>query len=142
MRGRWGVFIVITSLVSGLLVAVVSPPGWAASKPDPASLAGPPAGVAVAQGLVAGSGGRAIGGANVVLYAWPVSKVLSGLRPGQRVPVTRVGSAVTSASGSYVIRMRSLAALQPSAQRNGVVNLEVMAFTRGQHPPRRGTRSC
>lgn len=132
MRGRWGVFIGITSLVSGVLVAVVSPPGWATSKPEPASHAGPPPGVAVAQGRVADPGGRAIEDASVVLYAWPGSKVLSRLHPGQRVPVTRVGSAVTSASGSYVIRMGSLAALRPSVQRNGVVNLEVMAFAHGR----------
>ena len=94
------------------------------------SYSGPLAGSLAAKGRLVSPNGRAIEGAKVVLYAWPVTSVVSKIRHGQRVPLKIVGSAITSASGRYAIRVTSPAALSSSAERDGIVNLEIITTTR------------
>ncbi|MHB1432266.1 MAG: hypothetical protein ACYCVZ_09165 [Streptosporangiaceae bacterium] len=49
------------------------------------------------------------------------------LKPGDRVPMQIMGSATSSANGSYEIRLTSPLPLPASASSGGVVNLEVVA---------------
>ena len=80
----------------------------------------PPPGQFVVQGRVTGSEGKPVSGIEVWLNAWPRATVASGGR-GQ---VTVVGSATTSATGSYAFRIRSLSALAPDVI-NGRVRFSV-----------------
>jgi hypothetical protein len=73
--------------------------------------------------------GSSTGGRLVKLLVWPRAKVVAALRPGDRVPLQVAGSAITSPSGRYSIRVTSPAALESSAD-HGIVNLEVMTVTR------------
>jgi hypothetical protein len=131
MRGGLISLIRIIGLASALALALAPVPAAAAvSHPPRVSYSGPLAGSLAAQGRLVSPNGRVIGGARVVLYAWPVTSVVSEIRPGQRVPLKIVGSAVTSASGRYAIRVTSPAALLSSAERDGTVNLEIITTTR------------
>jgi hypothetical protein len=125
MRRLSGLF-AVTGLVSASLLAP-SIASAAASHGALALPAGALAGDTVAQGHLIGANGRAVSGALVVVDAWPDASVLSKLRPGQRVPVKQVGSAVTTASGQYTIAIQSLASLRSAAAADGTVNLEVMS---------------
>lgn len=107
-----------------LAIAATAVPGHAASRVTSPSV---PAGTMVVQGSVAGASGHAAAGARVVLYAWPNSSVLKGMRVGQRVPVVTVGSAVTNASGHYSITYSSLAALKSLESSTGVVNFQAVS---------------
>jgi hypothetical protein len=84
-------------------------------------LSSPPAGQLVVQGRVTGTGGKPVNGIKVWLNAWPQATVASG-GMGQ---VTVVGSATTSATGRYALRVPSLSPLAPDAI-NGVVKFSVM----------------
>ena len=130
MRGRLSSLVGIASLTSVVTLALV--PGFASasvSRPVQGPNSELLAGSIAAQGQLAGVSGPAVGGVRVVLYAWPVTSVVSKVRPGQPVPLKVVGSAVTSASGHYAIRVTSPAALLSSAELDGTVNLEIMAST-------------
>ncbi len=61
----------------------------------------------------------------MTLIAWPRQRVIAAVKPGQVVPTRRVGSAVTSASGRYTIRVARPGGLATLANR-GTVNLEVI----------------
>jgi hypothetical protein len=52
-----------------------------------------------------GVAGHPVAGQRVILYTWPNQHVTAALKPGQQVPLTRLGSAVTSGSGQYAIRV-------------------------------------
>lgn len=125
MRSRLAVLITATGVISALMVASISVPGWAVASRTMPALRNEPA----ARGIVTDSKGNPLSGVRVILYAWPDSKVLSKLRPGDRVPVKRAGSAVTTASGRYAIRVTAPNALRAVAAPNGAVNLEVIAAT-------------
>jgi hypothetical protein len=94
-----------------------------------ALLTGPapqPAGQLVA-GRVTGPGGRPVSGIKVWLNAWPNAAVVKALsRDGRPVPVTVTGSATTSATGKYAIRVLAPAALAPNAT-NGIIKFQVMS---------------
>jgi hypothetical protein len=90
-----------------------------------------PAGQVVVTGQVTGTGGRPASGIKVWLNAWPTSAAVTSLGAGgQPVPVTVLGSAVTSATGAYAIRLRSPAALAPGSAANGVVRFQLMTGDR------------
>jgi hypothetical protein len=80
-----------------------------------------PAGLLVVQGRVTGTGGKPVSGIKVRLNAWPTRTVASG-GAGQ---VTVVGSATTSATGEYALKVPSLSALALDAV-NGIVKFNVM----------------
>jgi hypothetical protein len=84
-------------------------------------LSSPSAGPLVVQGRVTGTGGKPVSGIKVWLNAWPTGSVASG-GTGQ---VTVVGSATTSATGGYALRVPSLSALAPDAI-NGIVKFNLM----------------
>ena len=112
----------------GLIIASVIPVlGLVSVTPSAMAATSPPAvgGALVVQGTVLGTAGQAVAGQQVNLIAWPQQQVTAALQPGQAVPTTLVGSAVTSASGSYAIRVASPGGLAASAT-DGIVNLEVI----------------
>jgi hypothetical protein len=83
-------------------------------------------GQVIVRGDVVGSSGRGLAGARVELYAWPGS--WPGKQPvhrGERVPMRYIGQAFSTASGQYAVRITHPAALEASAQRGGVVNLQI-----------------
>jgi hypothetical protein len=80
--------------------------------------------VVVGRVLVSGHGAR---GAQVTLYAEPDQAVMASLTPGERVPQTVVGSAVSSDSGSYSISTTDWAGLRRSPT-YGNINIEVIAI--------------
>jgi hypothetical protein len=82
-----------------------------------------------AVGRVLGTSGAPVAGARVWLYAWPVTSVLTKVAAGKPVPLRLVGSAVSSPSGYYTVRVSSVAGLRASAGPGGVVNLELVAHT-------------
>lgn len=88
-------------------------------------LSSPPAGQLVVRGRVTGTDGKPVSGIKVWLNAWPRATVASGGH-GQ---VTVVGSATTSATGSYALAVPSLSALAPDAI-NGSVTFSVMTGNR------------
>jgi hypothetical protein len=92
-------------------------------------LSGPapqPAGQLVA-GQVTGAGGQPVSGIKVWLNAWPDAAVVKALtRGGAPVPVTVAGSATTSATGTYAIRILAPAMLAPDAA-NGIIKFSLMA---------------
>jgi len=110
---------IIAPVILVLSLVSVTPPAMAATSP-PAS-----GGALVVQGTVLGTAGQAVAGQQVKLVAWPQQPVTAALQPGQAVPTTLVGSAITSASGSYIIQVASAGQLAASAT-DGTVNLEVI----------------
>jgi hypothetical protein len=91
-----------------------------------AGLASAPAGEFVVRGRVTGTEGQPVSGIKVWLNAWPTAAVLRELTgQHQPVPVTVLGSAITSPTGSYVLRITPSAALAADAT-NGVVTFAVM----------------
>jgi hypothetical protein len=76
-----------------------------------------------------GVAGHPVAGQRVILYAWPNQHVTAALKPGQQVPLTRLGSAVTSGSGQYAIRVSDPGSLKASLN-NGMVNMEVISTGR------------
>jgi hypothetical protein len=72
--------------------------------------------------------GRPVAGAKVTLYAWRRQSVMARLRIGQTRHLTVVGSAVSSRSGRYSVKVTNWAGLSASASQ-GVVNLEITART-------------
>jgi hypothetical protein len=111
--------LIIASVIMVLGLVSVTPSAMAATS-APAS-----GGALVVQGAVLGTAGQAVVGQQVNLIAWPQQQVTAALQPGQAVPTTLVGSAVTSASGSYAIPVASAGGLAASAD-DGTVNLEVI----------------
>jgi hypothetical protein len=79
-------------------------------------------------GQVVGPNGKAVGGEGLYLVAWPPSSVVSTLRPGQQVPWLVLGSAVTTASGSYSIGGVAMSGIGPMIE-NGFVNLELLTVS-------------
>jgi len=79
----------------------------------------------VVQGTVLGAAGQVVAGQQVNLIAWPQQQMTAALQPGQAVPATPLGSAITSASGSYHIQVADAGELAASAT-SGTVNLEVI----------------
>ena len=111
--------LIIASVIPVLWLVSVTPSAMAASSPPAAD------GALAVQGTVLGAAGQAVGGQQVDLIAWPQQQVTAALQPGQAVPTTLVGSAVTSASGSYAIQVASAGGLAASAT-DGTVKLEVI----------------
>jgi hypothetical protein len=102
--------------------------GLAAASALPASARGnQQSGPVVATGTVTDAKGHAVAGAAVSLYSWPPASALKSLRLGQTVPTRLVGSAQTTASGAYVIKMTHPAAAEAEAAPGGIVNLELDA---------------
>jgi hypothetical protein len=83
-------------------------------------LSSQPAGQLVVQGRVIGTDGKPVSGIKVWLNVWPAATVALG---GGRVTV--VGSAVTSATGRYALRVSSLSALAPDVT-NGILKFNLM----------------
>ncbi len=108
-RPAFGIVIVTIVLIAA---------GFAVAVP---LLSSPPAGPLVVQGRVTGVGGKPVSGIKVWLNALPPATLARG---GQG-PVTVVGSATTSATGRYALRVPSLSALAPDAI-NGIVKFSVM----------------
>jgi hypothetical protein len=82
-------------------------------------------------GQVTDVAGHAVPRARVYLYAWPASwPGRRPVHPGEHVPLQLVGSAVSTSSGHYAVRIAYKAAVVSSAARDGTVNLEVFAGTR------------
>lgn len=81
-----------------------------------ATQAVPTAGQPLVRGRVTSAGGQPAAGVKVWLNALPAGTLPRELQRGHRlVPVTVVGSAITTAKGSYAIRITSPAALAPKA---------------------------
>ncbi len=105
-------------ILGSLIAAVVLIAGLAVAVP---LLSSPPAGQLLVQGRVTGTDGKPVSGIKVWLNAWPKATVASG-GTGQ---VAVVRSAITSATGSYALRVPSLSALASDAI-NGIVKFSVM----------------
>ena len=89
-----------------------------------------PASQVVVTGTVTDTGGQPARGIKVWLNAWPTPAAVRSLdQNGQPVGATVLGSAVTSATGAYAIRLGSLAPLAPDAV-NGVVRFQLMTGDR------------
>jgi hypothetical protein len=73
--------------------------------------------------------GHGVKGAHITLYAWPKNSLLANMKDGQHVALITAGTAVSSSSGAYSVAVSasSLAAVEPTADPHGIVNLEVMA---------------
>lgn len=67
-------------------------------------------------------------GVTVDLYAWPLSKVLDGMKAGQKVPTTLLATATANASGRYALAVAP-GELKPYANSGGYANMEVQAGT-------------
>lgn len=117
----------IAVVASGAVLA-----GCAGSGPASLSSSRPAGcGEVAACGQVTGVAGHAIAGARVYLFAWPASWPGGhAVYPGELVPLRLVGSAVSTSSGHYAVRIAHRAALSSSAARDGIVNLEVFTGTR------------
>ena len=97
-RPKWRGSAALASIavVSGAVLA-----GCGASRPASA-IRGHPA----ACGQVTDVAGQAVAGARVYLYAWPASwPGRRAVYPGERVPLQPVGSAVSTSSGHYAVRI-------------------------------------
>jgi hypothetical protein len=106
-------------LVAAVLVATML------TRPSPQ-----PGAQVVVTGTVTGAGGQPVRGIKVWLNAWPTPTTVRSLeQSGQPVWVRVLGSAVTSATGTYMVRLRSLAPLAPEAA-NGVVRFQLMTGDR------------
>jgi hypothetical protein len=107
------------------LAALGSSLALAASLVLPASAATGTAssGQLVATGTVTGTGGRAVPGAKVSLYAWPSSAVLEQLRPGQAVPRSLIATTTADSSGNFSLRVQETT-LPSVAVAGGYANLE------------------
>jgi hypothetical protein len=89
----------------------------------------PPAGQWVA-GQVTGPDGQPVSGIKVWLNAWPDAAVVRALtKQGAPVPVTVAGSATTSATGKYAIRIPAPNMLARNAT-NGLIRFSVMTGDR------------
>jgi hypothetical protein len=112
-RSILGAVIAAIVLIAGLALAL-----RASDSPQPASR------VAV-EGRVTGTDGKPVSGITVWLNAWPRSAEAQALQASSRpVPVTVVNSVITSATGSYAIRVSSPATLPEVAR--GVIKFSVM----------------
>ena len=87
-------------------------------------------GLAVATGTVTSASGKAMPGETVDLYAWPSDAVLNALKPGNLVPTTQLGTATTSGSGEYILRV-PVARLNAAAVEAGYANLEIFSAVGG-----------
>ncbi len=86
----------------------------------------PTAGQPLVRGRVTSADGQPAAGVKVWLNALPAGTLPRELRSSHRgVPVTVVGSAITTAKGSYAIRITSPAALAPNAT-DGEVHFMLM----------------
>jgi hypothetical protein len=113
MMGRtFSVSLVIAGLVSAALVV-------------PAQVASAAPAGTVVTGEVA-AGGHPVSGAKVTLYAWPRQAVVAALKPGDRVPLRAIGSALSSNTGRYSISVSNWKGVRASAD-HGIVNLEALA---------------
>ena len=106
------------SVPGSVIAALVLTAGLAAAL----RLSPPPAGQLVVQGRVTGAGGEPVRGIKVWLNAWPHATVAAG----GMGPVTVIGSAITSATGRYTLRVPSMPVVEPDAI-NGVVRFSLMA---------------
>jgi hypothetical protein len=114
-----GAVLAAVVVVAAVLVTTVL------TRPSP-----PPIAQVVVTGRVTGAGGQPVRGIKVWLNAWPTPTAVRSLeRSGLPIGVTVLGSAVSSADGAYVIRLRSLAPLAPDAA-NGVVRFLLMTGDR------------
>jgi hypothetical protein len=107
--------IVLGSVIAAIVLIAV---GLAVAVP---LLSSPSAGSQVVRGRFTGADGKPVSGIKVWLNAWPSATGASG----GVGPVTVVGSATTSATGRYALRVLSLSALAPDAI-NGMVKFSVM----------------
>jgi hypothetical protein len=117
VRGRILLALGLAALLGGAAVIAVR----ATSSHGPA--------VAPARPVVVGRvllNGHGVPGAHVTLYALPNQAVMASLKPGEKVPVIVVGSAVSSGSGSYSISTANWAGLRGAAT-NGKINFQVIA---------------
>jgi hypothetical protein len=119
VRGRILLALGLAALLGGASFLAVR----ATSSQRPAVAAGRP--VVVGRVLLNGHG---VPGAEVTLYAQPNQTVMASLKPGDRVPQIVVGSAVSSASGSYSISPTDWVGLRRSAT-YGNINFEVIAIS-------------
>lgn len=88
--------------------------------------ASPAVGQLVVRGHVTGSDGRPVSGLKVWLNAWPATATYKQLEPaGPQTPVTPVAWAITSATGSYALRVPAGLTLASQAS-GGVVKLGLM----------------
>jgi len=124
-NGRRLTLILTSSLALAAAAAIVPSVASAAAATPPRLAPG-----TVVTGSVTG-GGHALAGAKVTLYAWPSQAVTAAVKIGAQVPLTVLGSATSSSSGSYSIAPTNLASLRASADPNGIVNLEVLAVYHG-----------
>ncbi len=85
---------------------------------------------AVAGGTVTGAGGVAMAGVAVDLYAWPSDAVLQAMKPGALAQTTLLGTATTSGTGKYMLRVPA-AKLKAAAVESGYANLEVFSAVGG-----------
>ncbi|MDM7853663.1 hypothetical protein [Cellulomonas alba] len=94
------------------------------------SLAGAAAPVAFT-GAVKDPSGRAVPDATITLVAWPTDAELAKLRPGDPVPMTRIGITSADASGKYALSLDSAAVKQWLAARptSAEINVELAATT-------------
>jgi len=124
MRGRMCLSLMLSVLLTGALA--VSAQASVGHRPAAGS-------TSAARTVVTGRvkvGDKAASGAKVTLYAWPPQPAEAALKVGQTVPLTVVGSATASHSGSYSITPDNWTGLRADAY-HGIVNLQVQAVYQG-----------
>ena len=102
-----------------------TPSDWLADIPLSSELSTP----TVASGDLAAAGRPAEAGLPVVLYGWPSAAVLESMEEGDTIKLTPVGKALTDDSGHFDLRIEDPAETARLAGPDGLVNLEVQAFS-------------
>jgi hypothetical protein len=83
----------------------------------------------LASGTVLSSANAVVPHATVILYAWPSQRVNANIKINQQVPMKVVGTTVTAASGSFSVKIHSLAALTSSVSPGGDINLMIAVIS-------------
>lgn len=82
--------------------------------------------VAVAGGTLTGTGGVAMPGVTVDLYAWPSDAAVRALKVGQLVPTTLLATAATNSAGKFMLRVPAVQ-FRAAAVESGYANLEIVS---------------
>jgi hypothetical protein len=118
-RGLLGVTLTVGVCASGVAI-----PQGASAKSTPSESA-----ALVAEGTLEGNDGRKLGKHDVILYAWPSGDAVAQQQVGDTMALTEVGSFKTASDGRFELSVDDVAKLQKQADKNGIVNFEIVAST-------------